>query len=212
MDTKEIEARLDAIEHLFNDRMLKSELREYLEEVRDLERLLARSIHGSANARDLAAIRTTMESVPVLIKALDGKVTKAISQIRNNMDPCYNMTTEIYNAIVDEPPVGIRDGGMIREGYDSQLDELRDMSASGGKWMANLEESERKTTGIKNLKIKYNRVFGYFIEVGIAHLDKVPDEYTQKQTLANCGRFITQELKEKESQILSVQADLILYI
>ena len=203
MDPKEIESRLDAIEHLFNDRMLKSELREYLEEVRDLERLLARSIHGSANARDLAAIRSTMESVPVLIKALEGKLPKFLSQIQKNMNPCYDMTTEIYNAIVDEPPVGVRDGGMIREGYDSQLDELRDMSASGGKWMASLEEGERKRTGIKNLKIKYNRVFGYFIEVGIAHIDKVPDEYTKKQTLANCERFITPELKEKESQILS---------
>ena len=203
MDSKEIESRLDAIEHLFNDRMMKSEIREYLEEVRDLERLLARSIHGSANARDIAAIRTTMETIPMLLKTLEGKQPKLLGQIRKNMDPCDSLTTEIFNAIADEPPVGVRDGGMIREGYDSQLDELREMSATGGKWMASLEEGERKRTGIKGLKIKYNRVFGYFIEVGVAHIDKVPDEYTKKQTLANCERFITQELKEKESQILT---------
>ncbi len=203
MDPKEIGARLDCVEHLFDDRMLKSELREYLEEIRDLERLLARSIHGSANARDLAAIRSTMESVPILIKALEGKMPKMLSQIRKNMNPCYDMTTQIFNAIIDEPPVSVRDGGMIREGYDAKLDELRDMAATGGKWMASLEENERKRTGIRSLKIKYNRVFGYFIEVGTAYLDRVPDEYTKKQTLANCERFITPELKEKEGQILT---------
>jgi DNA mismatch repair protein MutS len=144
-----------------------------------------------------------MENVPLLTRALEGEIPELLGHIRNSMDPCDSLTAEIHNAIVDEPPVSIRDGGMIREGYDAQLDELREMSASGGKWMANLEEEERKRTGIKNLKIKYNRIFGYFIEVGIAHIDKVPEEYTKKQTLANSERFITQELKEKESQILT---------
>ncbi len=203
MDHREIGKRLDAVEFLANDRLLKSEIAEYLEDIRDLERLLSRSIHGSANARDLLAIRNTLETVPLILKALDIKLPGELEGLRGMLDPCDGLTTEIYNAIAEEPPVSVRDGGMIKQGYDSQLDELRDMADAGGKWMASLEDNERDNTGIKNLKIKYNKVFGYFIEVGKNHLEKVPDHYTKKQTLANCERFITQELKEKESQILT---------
>jgi DNA mismatch repair protein MutS len=203
MDPKTIDARLDSIALLFGDRAMKSEIREYLENIRDLERLLARSIYGSANARDISAIGETLAAVAPMVGALGGKVPDLLRTIRGNLDPCQDLTDEISKAIADEPPIGVRDGGMIREGYDARLDELREMARTGGKWMSGLEESERARTGIKTLKIKYNRVFGYFIEIPQSQADKVPADYTKKQTLANADRHITPELKEKELQILS---------
>lgn len=203
MDIDRIGRRLDAVEWLFKDRTLRAEIREYLDEVRDLERLVARSIHGSANARDLVAIKTSLAIVPHILKILKGKLPKLLAEIEENIDPCDKLAMNISDAITDEPPLGLRDGGIIREGYDKGLDGLRDMAASGSKWMASLEDEEKKRTGIKSLKIKYNKVFGYFIEVSKSYLDKVPEEYTKKQTLANCERFVTPDLKDKEAQILT---------
>jgi DNA mismatch repair protein MutS len=203
MDIDEINHRLDSVEWLFKDRTLRVELREYLKDIRDMERLLARTIHGSANARDLNAIKESLTVVPHLLKILEGKLPEFLSEIKESMDPCDDLVSEIGKAILDEPQMSLRDGGMIRGGYDKELDELRDMTTSGGKWMASLENGERRRTGIKSLRIKYNKVFGYFIEVSKTYLDKVPEDYIKKQTLVNSERFITPELKEKESQILT---------
>jgi len=203
MDIGLIDRRLDSVALFVGDRALKSEIREYLENVRDLERLLARSIYGSANARDVAAIGETLAAVGPITRTLEGKVPELLGRILQSMDPCQDLTGEIGKAIADEPPIGVRDGGMIREGYDARLDELRGMARTGGKWMSGLEETERARTGIKALRIKYNRVFGYFIEVPQSQAGKVPADYTKKQTLASADRYITPELKEKELQILS---------
>ncbi|MFO7619228.1 MAG: DNA mismatch repair protein MutS [Thermoplasmata archaeon] len=203
MDTGAINERLDSVECLCLDRTLKSELREHLKDVKDLERLLTRSIYGSANARDILAIGSTLAAVQPITETLAGDVPALLSRVRGGLDPCSDVMGEISKAIVDEPPLAVKDGGIIREGYDPRLDELREMAATGGKWMARLEESERMRTGIKSLKIKYNRVFGYHIEIPASQSEKVPGNYIRKQTLSNAERFITPELKEKESQILT---------
>jgi len=204
MNVDDINERLDSVEWLVQDRTRKAEIAEYLEDVHDLERLLSRSVHGSANARDLKAIRGSLSVVPILASTL-GEVPASLDVIAEGLDPCEDLVSDLERAIVDEAPMSVRDGGMIKEGYDKDLDELRDLTASGGKWMTKLEENERSSTGIKTLKIKYNRVFGYFIEVSRSYFDKVPDHYIKKQTLANAERFITPELKEKESQILTAR-------
>ncbi|KYK27816.1 MAG: hypothetical protein AYK23_02090, partial [Candidatus Proteinoplasmatales archaeon SG8-5] len=203
MDIGEINRRLDSVEWLFNDRTLRAEVREYLDEVRDLERLVARSVHGSANARDLVAIKTTLAVVPHILRTLKTKLPDLLSEIETGIDPCEELAMMISESIVEEPPLGLREGGIIREGYNKDLDELREMAVSGSKWMTTLEEAEKQRTGIKTLKIKYNKVFGYFIEVSKSYLDRVPEEYIKKQTVANAERFITPDLKEKESQILT---------
>jgi DNA mismatch repair protein MutS len=203
MDPEAIGARLDAVEFLLNDRPTKAESREALRCVSDLERLVARSLHGSANARDLEAVGATLCAVPAAAAALGGKAPGLLVSVRGRLDPCAELVAELRRAIAEGPPVGVREGGMIREGYDPALDELRDMASAGGKWMAGLEEAERARTGIKALKIRYNRVFGYFIEVPAGQAGKVPADYIKKQTLANAERFFTPELKEKEGQILT---------
>jgi DNA mismatch repair protein MutS len=203
MSVEEINRRLDSVEFLFKDRTLRAELREYMKDIRDLERLLARSIHGSANARDIKAIKESLAMVPGIQKALGEKLPALLSEVCKELDPCNELAAEIRKAIVDDPPLALKEGGLIREGYSRELDELRDVAAGGGKWLAALEEAERKRTGIKSLKIRYNRIFGYFIEVGTAYLAKVPNDYIKKQTLSNCERFFTPDLKEKESQILT---------
>jgi len=203
MDPSKIEGRLDCVQAFCQDRARKSEAREYLEGVRDLERLLARTICGSANARDVAAIAQTLEAAAPVRSVLGGMKPGLLDRIRGELDPCPGLVREIRKAIADEPPAGVREGGMIRPGYSPELDDLRDMAASGGKWMASLEEAERARTGIRTLKIKYNRVFGYHIEIPLSQSSKVPGNYVRKQTMSNAERFVTPELKEKESQILT---------
>jgi DNA mismatch repair protein MutS len=205
MDVSEIGRRLDAVEYLFKRRSIRAELREYLGDVKDIERLLSRCIHGSANARDVLVLRESLLAVPSLLKAMEGELPGLLRDVRDWMDPCEELVGDITKAIVDEPPVALKDGGIIREGYSQDLDELRDMTSSGSKWLASLEEGEKKRTGIKTLRIRYNKVFGYFIEVSKSYLDRIPEDYVKKQTLANSERFITPELKEKESQILSAR-------
>ncbi len=203
MDAGQIDARLDSVEVFCSDRARKSEAREYLGDVRDLERLLARTVYGTANARDISAIGRTLEAVAPIRATLEGQTSDGLKRIRKDLDPCTELTDEIGRAIADEPPVSVREGGMIRPGYSAELDELRDMASAGGKWMAGLEEAERARTGIKSLKVRYNRVFGYHIEIPLNQSSRVPENYTRKQTMSNAERFITPELKDKESLILT---------
>ncbi|SFJ50372.1 DNA mismatch repair protein MutS [Thermoflavimicrobium dichotomicum] len=200
----EIEKRQDIVEAFLGDLLFLEEIRELLKQVYDLERLAARIAFGSANARDLNAIRRSLEVIPQLKERLQASGCAYLQQIGQSMDSCQDLCELIARAIVDEPPLAVKEGGIIREGYHPELDQLRDIQKNGKSWIAQLEQKEREATGIKSLKIGYNRVFGYYIEVTKSNLRYIPEgRYIRKQTLANAERFITPELKEKEQLILN---------
>ncbi|MCM3783903.1 DNA mismatch repair protein MutS [Neobacillus mesonae] len=206
LQKQRIEERLEAVDKLYNQFILRSDIREQLKEIYDLERLVGRIAFGNANGRDLNALRVSLERIPALAELCAESPSKTLSRIAQTMDDCRDLRDLIYNAIVDEPPVSIREGGMIREGYHEHLDELRYASVNGKRWIAELEAREREITGIKSLKIGYNKVFGYYIEVTKSNIASLPEgRYERKQTLANAERYITPELKEKESLILEAE-------
>ncbi|MGF7030574.1 DNA mismatch repair protein MutS [Paenibacillus mucilaginosus] len=210
MNAAAIESRLEAVERLYHQLILRDELKGALREVYDLERLTARIAYGSANARDLAALKLSLQQVPQLRELLAGSGSPALGELGERMDPCSDVMQLIHDAIVDEPPVSIRDGGMIRPGLSPRLDELREAGTNGKQWLAELERQERERTGIRSLKIGYNKVFGYFIEISKANLGSLEEgRYERKQTLANAERFVTPELKEKEALILEAQEGMV---
>ena len=204
-DAGEIEARLDAVE-CFTKRLFEANaLREALSGVYDVERLLSRIAYDALNARDCLSLRATLQVVPLIKKDASACASALIGRCAEALDPMEDICALLSRAIDDEAPLSVREGGMIRDGYNAELDELRDISKNGKNYLAELEQSEREATGIKNLKIGYNRVFGYYIEVTRSFYDLVPYRYTRKQTLANCERFITEELKELERKILGAE-------
>ncbi len=205
IDRKEIEQRQEAIREL-NDRIItREELREYLNPIYDLERLVTRVTYLTANPRDLIAFRNSIEMLPP-IRALLGEFHGALlSGILADIDPLEELFALIDSAIIEDPPVSVRDGGLIREGYNEEVDRYRNAKTEGKTWLTELEAKEREKTGIKNLKIKYNKVFGYYLEVTNSYKDLVPDYFTRKQTLANAERYITPELKELEDMILGAE-------
>jgi DNA mismatch repair protein MutS len=202
-DLKEIEARQDAIEELARDALNRKGISESLRDLGDLERITSRIVFGSANARDLLALRNALAKVPKIKNALTDCKSKVLKESAGSIDPLSNLLKTLQSAIVDDPPVSVRDGGMILSGFSKELDELKDTISSDKKWIASLQASERRRTGIKTLKVGFNKVFGYYIEVTKSNLSLVPPEYDRKQTLANAERFITPELKEKESTVLA---------
>jgi len=204
---KEIDRRLDAVQGLLNDSMLRKDLRQILKEVSDLERLIGRACFGNANARDLVALRHSLEKVPLLGERLQAAGDAGLSGYfpREAFDGVPELTAELARALVEEPPLTIREGGMIARGYHQDLDDLFAIQKDGKGWIAGFQAKERERTGISSLKVGYNRVFGYFIEVTKANMDKVPGDYIRKQTLVNNERFITQQLKEYESKVLGAQ-------
>ncbi|MCS1351210.1 DNA mismatch repair protein MutS [Mechercharimyces sp. CAU 1602] len=206
IDANEISARLDAVEALIAERLLLEEVREVLKKVYDLERLSSRLAYGSINARELLSLRRSLEQVPQ-IKALLLRVNSGLlAQLEAELDPCTEVSSLIAEAIEEEAPISVKDGGIIRVGFDDELDRLRDIQADGKGWLARFEQQERELTGIKSLKVRYNKVFGYFIEVTKSNLHLVPQErYQRKQTLSNAERYITPELKEREQLILDAQ-------
>ncbi|MCU0851805.1 MAG: DNA mismatch repair protein MutS [Thermoplasmata archaeon] len=204
-EVKAIERRLDAVEELVSKTVLRSDISDALEEVRDLERLVAKAIYGSANARDVLAIRTCLEVVPELRRAVSSSKSDLLRDLAHGMADVGDVADMIRKALVDDPPVNIKEGGLIRDGFDANLDELRRSSREGQVWIAGLEEAERKRTGIRTLKVGYNNVFGYYIEVSKSNLKNVPPEYERKQTIAGGERFVTPELKERERTILNAQ-------
>ncbi|NOY80693.1 MAG: DNA mismatch repair protein MutS [Kiritimatiellaeota bacterium] len=204
-DIGAINRRLDVVDVLVRDPMLLAELREALGPVRDLERTIVRLNLGTANARDLVVLRHGLEAVPGLRALLAGVDLELVRELREALDPSPELAARIRNAIVDEPPATLRDGGIFRDGFNEELDELRRAAVEGKDWIAALQVHEQERTGIKSLKVRYNKVFGYFIEVTRANLALVPPEYTRKQTLVNAERFITPELKEIESKILGAE-------
>lgn len=205
IEIQEIEKRLDAVEELKNEAIGREEIREYLAPIYDLERLVTRITYGSANPRDLTAFRSSLEMLPPIRYILEDMQSQLLSQIREDMDTLEDLCTLIKEAITDDPPLAMKEGGIIRNGYSEEVDTLRRAKSDGKEWIARLEEEEREKTGIKNLKVKYNKVFGYYLEVTNSYKDMVPDYYTRKQTLANAERYITPKLKELEDTILGAE-------
>ena len=202
LNPAQILRRQNAVEELSMDSMFRDAVAEQLSGVHDLERLMTRIVYGSANARELRSLCAALSRLPELKQLLGGVSSALLREIREKIDPLEDVAALIESAIVDEPPFSIREGGMIRPGYHEELDELRTDMGSGKEIIAQLEAGEREKTGIPKLKVGYNRVFGYYIEVSNSYRDKVPDEYIRKQTLTNCERFITPDLKQLEGRIL----------
>lgn len=205
IDKKEIVLRLDAVEELKNQAISREEIREYLSPVYDLERLLTKITYGTANPRDLTAFKTSLEMLPPIRYLLEEMQSDLLKEIYKDMDSLEDLCSLLKNAIRDEPPIAMKEGNIIRDGYNEEVDKLRRAKSDGKDWLAKLENEEREKTGIKNLKIKYNKVFGYYLEVTNSYKSMVPDYYTRKQTLANAERYITPELKELEDMILGAE-------
>lgn len=201
----EIHRRLDAVEALYRSRTLRETLREELDGVGDLERLAARAATGRAAPRDIAAVKFTLERIPAVKTLLGEEACPALEQIGSELQLCDALIQLIDRALVDEPPANISDGGLIKDGFSVELDELRAMARSGKDWVAKMQKQEAERTGISSLKVGFNKVFGYYLEVTNTHKDKVPDEYIRKQTLVNAERYITPELKEYEEKILTAE-------
>ncbi|MGN0940740.1 MAG: DNA mismatch repair protein MutS [Selenomonadaceae bacterium] len=205
----DIDRRLDAVAELVDGFSLRDELGERLKSIYDFERLLTRAEVGTANARDLAALRTSFETLPSIKSSLEGVRSDLLKSANRNIDTYDALAELLRRAIVDEPPLSVREGGLIREGYNADLDEYRRIAHDSKSMLQEMEESEKERTGIKTLKIGYNKVFGYYIEVRNSGKDLVPDNYIRKQTLANAERFITPELKEFETKILGAQEKIV---
>ena len=205
IDKKEIEKRLDAVAELKDSAISREEIREYLSPVYDLERLITRIAYGTANPRDLTAFRSSLEMLPHIRYILEEMQSELVKNIHDDMDPLEDLCTLVKDAIREEPPIAMKEGNIIRDGYNEEVDKLRRAKSDGKEWLAKLENDEKEKTGIKNLRIKYNKVFGYYLEVTNSYKDMVPDYYTRKQTLANAERYITPELKELEDMILGAE-------
>ena len=205
IDADEINRRLEALEELNEKPMLRDEIREYLNPVYDLERLVSRISFKSANPRDMVAFASSLEMIPYIKQVLKDFQAPILKEIYEDMDSLEDITDLIKRAIVDEPPLAQKDGGIIREGFNEDVDKFRSARTDGKKWLTELETKERERTGIKSLKIKYNRVFGYALEVTNTFKELVPENYIRKQTLANAERYITEELKNLENMILGAE-------
>lgn len=205
INQEEMEERLDAVEELCKEPMSREELREYLNPIYDMERLLGKVSYKTANPRDLIAFASSMEMVPPIKTVLRDFKAKQLARIEEDLDDLSDLFDLISRSIAEEPPISIREGGIIREGFDETIDQLRAAKSEGKNWLAELEEKERERTGIKNLRIKFNKVFGYYLEVTNSYKDLVPDDYMRKQTLTNAERYTTPKLKELEDMILNAE-------
>ena len=205
IEKKKITARQDAVEELYNDMITREEIREYLNAVYDLERLVTRISYRTANPRDLIAFKTSLGMIPPVKQLLAQAKSAELKEIDERMDCLEDIYDLIEKSIQDEPPIMIREGGMIKEGYNEDVDKFRLSRTEGKTWLAELEAREKEKTGIKNLRVRYNKVFGYYLEVTNSFKNLVPDYYTRKQTLANAERYIIPELKELEDTILGAE-------
>ncbi len=209
IEKKEIENRQDAIADINRHLITREELREYLNPIYDLERLITRVTYLTANPRDLIAFKNSIHMLPPIKSLLADFDAKLLKEIEEEMDPLEELFDLIEQSIIEEPPVSVREGGLIKDGYNENVDKYRQAKTDGKTWLAELEAKEREKTGIKNLKIKFNKVFGYYLEVTNSYKELVPDYFTRKQTLANAERYITPELKELEDMILGAEDKLI---
>jgi len=200
---KHINLRLDAVEELYENIMTSNNIKEYLKSVYDIERLISRIVYGSCNGRDLNSLKQSLSNLPDLKSELNELSSQMFADIYSSFDELKDIFDLIDASIVEEPPISIKEGGIIKTGYNEELDEIREITVNGKDWISNLQAKEREATGIKNLKIGFNKVFGYYLEVTKSYLKDVPDNYIRKQTLANCERYVTPELKEMEAKILN---------
>ena len=205
IDVEEIKARLDAVEELVQNRLLGMTLSEELEGVYDMERLMNKVAYRNMNARDCLALCSSLKKIPAIKDLLCNVSSSNMLRIRNSLNPLEDLTALLEKAIHPDAPVVITEGGIIRPGYSMELDEYRDAQNNGKQWILEMEAKEREETGIRNLRIQYNKVFGYYIEVTKSFLGQVPDRYIRKQTLTNAERFMTPELKEVEQKIIGAQ-------
>ncbi len=197
--------RQESVEELLKNKSLRKSLLSELKEVGDLERLISKVCTGRANPREIISIKTSLKKIPFIKNLLNSVSVKTLVQLKDNLNPLDKLVDKIQTAIVDSPSLSIVDGGIIKNGFSPELDELRDISLHGKDWIANLQKTERDITKISSLKVNFNKVFGYYIEISNAHKDKVPDTYIRKQTLVNSERYITPELKTYEDKILNAE-------
>ena len=205
IEKKGIIERQDAVEELCNNYILREEIREYLNPIYDLERLMGKICYQSANPRDLVAFRSSLEMLPHIKHILQEFETPLLSNLGSQLDTLEDLYQLIESSIDENPPLALKEGGIIKEGYNEEADKLRRSKTEGKVWLSELETRERERTGIKTLKIKYNKIFGYYLEVTNSFKGQVPSDYTRKQTLANAERFVTEELKELEEIILGAE-------
>mgnify|MGYP000529133911 FL=1 len=205
IDVFEVNNRLDAVKELKEDVMMRGELVSSLKGVYDIERLAGKVSYGSANARDLNSLKASAKKLPEIKKLIENSKSNMLQSLYQDLDELEDIYTLIENAIIEDPPISVTEGGIIKLGYDPEIDELKTAMTDGRTWLAKLEATEKEQTGIKGLKIGYNKVFGYYIEVTKSNLSLVPDRYIRKQTLTGGERYITEELKELESKILGAE-------
>ena len=205
VDVERIRRRQQAVTELVDQSLLRNDFRVALDGIYDLERLNGKISMGNANAKDLVALSASLARLPVLIDGLDGLESFFLQDLRSHIDPLEDVKEVIGRAIADDPPFVLREGGLIRDGFDESLDELRQISKEGKGWIARLEAEEKERTGISTLKVRFNKVFGYYIEVSKGQISRVPEDYQRKQTLANAERYITPALKEYEDKVLGAE-------
>ena len=209
VDVLEINKRLNAVKELKEDLILRGDVIENLKKVYDIERLAGKMAYGNANARDMVTLKNSLFKLPEVKKILANCRSDLLKELYENLDELQDIYELIEKAIVEDPPMTIKDGGIIKLGYDEEIDKLKTAQIEGKTWLVQLEAEEREKTGIKNLKIGFNKVFGYFIEVTKSYLNQVPDRFIRKQTLTNAERYITEELKNLENQILGSEEKVI---
>ena len=203
---EEIKMRLDCVEYLVDEFMVRNNIKESLKAIYDFERLAGRIAYGSANGKDMAALKSSLFVLPEIKYDIENTDIKLLDKLNDELDVLEDIYDLIEKAIVDDPPFSVREGGIIKEGYSNELDQLKDSIKDAQLWISNLENVERERTGIPNLKVGYNKVFGYYLDVTKSHMDKVPENYIRKQTLANSERYITPELKETEALVLNAES------
>ena len=205
IDIQEINKRLSAVEELKDNIMLRGDIIENLKKVYDIERLAGKMAFGNANARDMITLKNSLYKLPEVKKILKECKSPMLMELCDKLDELQDIYTVIDNAIVEDPPMAIKDGGIIKLGYDEEIDKLKTAQTEGKNWLIQLEADEKEKTGIKNLKVGFNKVFGYYLEVTKSYLNQVPERYIRKQTLTNAERYITEELKNLENQILGAE-------
>ena len=209
VDVVEINKRLNAVEELKNNLIFRGDIADCLRRIYDIERLVGKIAYGNTNARDMISLKNSLRQLPYLKNILASSKSELLQNLYINLDELADIHDLIDKAIVEEPPIAITEGGIIKQGYNAEVDELKNAGMQGKNWLIELEAKEREQTGIKNLKVGFNKVFGYYFEVTKSYLNLVPENFIRKQTLANCERYITEELNELESKILGAEEKVI---
>ena len=205
IDVNEINKRLNAVKELKDNVMLRGDIIESLKKIYDIERLAGKISYGNANGRDMISLKNSLSKLPEVKAVLQNTSSNMLQELYNNLDELKDIYDLIEKSIVEDPPMTVKEGGLIKLGYNEEIDKLKTATTEGKNWLVQLEAKEKEETGIKNLKVGFNKVFGYYIEVTKSNLPQVPERYIRKQTLTNCERYITEELKELENQILGAE-------